>query len=127
MKKITIISLSLILINCGSIVTRENAVHDCPRFYNVRCAGINNELDYPIEYVGREVGEICGGPVLGCVLDKVIYQWQKDWMVTAHERCHNYCKKYSDGVIHVPPKRVIPKPYINGNWVSPLNKTTEIN
>jgi hypothetical protein len=113
-----LILIVIFLSGCSSVVTRDNALEDCPQFYNVRCLKLNNEPDYPIEYIGREVGEKCNRPVLGCIVNKTIYQWQKDWLVTAHERCHNYCGRF-----HNPPKRIIKNPYLNNAKILSKQKT----
>ena len=108
MNKIIIIIIVHILSSCaGTVITKQNAYKECP-FLNVSCNSVNNNPEFPTKIVGKDIGYFCSDNTRGCLNNKTIYLRDNDWMVLAHERCHNFCSNQ-----HIKSKRQIPNPFID--------------
>jgi hypothetical protein len=104
---IIFIAVQLCLACSGTIITRQNALKQCPIF-NVKCNSIKDVADFPVKIVGQEIEHHCMLNSRGCVNNRTIYIQEKDWMVLGHERCHNYCSRE-----HLISQKVISLPFIN--------------
>ena len=110
MNIIIIIIIVHILSSCaGTVITRENAFKECP-FLNVTCESVNDSPEFPTKIVGKDIGHYCSGNSSGCLNNRTIYVRDNDWMVIAHERCHNYCSNQ-----HIKNKRIISKPFMGSS------------